>query len=99
MSSPSVDFDLSSSFASDTYDDLTPSSTTSIPVHAASNILEIFRLCVIVLGIMGAIANGLVCFLLVQLEWKKTGSTNILVINQLCLDLFSCIFLVMIYSH
>ena len=97
MSSPSVDFDLSSTFTTETYNDFTHSATTSTSVQAASNILGIVKLCVIVMGIMGTIGNGLVCFLLVHMEWKKKGSTNILVINQLCLDLFSCIFLVIIY--
>ena len=58
----------------------------------------VFQGCVIAVAVVGALANGLLCFLLVQLERKKPGSTNLLILNQMSLDCLTCTALVVIYS-
>ena len=56
-----------------------------------------FKASVVVIGIVGTLANGLLCVLLAQLEWKKRGSINILIFNQMSLDFFSCFWLTVTY--
>ena len=77
----------------DTVDDVESNiSSTATSTHpAASTSVMSLQSCVVALAIIGAMEKGSVCFLLVQLERKKRGSTNLLIINQLCIDLFSCI--------
>ena len=73
-------------------------SSIAASTSTVSTSLMSLQSCVVALAIIGAVANGSVCFLLVQLERKKSGSTNLLIINQQCIDLFSCIFAIIGYS-
>ena len=53
----------------------------------------------IVVGIVGAIANGVVmCIFLTQTKKTKLTTSSKFVINQLCLDLFSCLSVVITYG-
>jgi len=54
-----------------------------------------FRCAVIVIGIVGTAANGLIVYALLA---SKQHKKHLLIVNQNVLDLFSCIFLVIIYA-
>ena len=68
---------------------------TLVPVPAG---LQLFQTSVLVLGAVGVVANGLVCVLLAQMQSKKRASTNLLILNQLALDLYTCAILVVLGS-
>lgn len=65
---------------------------------AASRSVVAFESCVLFIGVVGAISNGTLCIILAQMEFKKSGSTNTLILNQTTLDFLSCFFIVVIYS-
>ena len=69
------------------------SATIATTKSDVATTLKIFQGFIIAIGVIGIIANGLICFLLLQMEWKKRRSTNLLILNQLFLDLFSCLFI------
>lgn len=60
---------------------------TLVPVPTS---LQILRTSVLVLGVVGVAANGLVCILLAQAQSKKRRLSNLLILNQLRLDLYTC---------
>jgi len=54
-----------------------------------------FRLAVVVIGVIGTAANGLILYALVA---SKQHKSHVLIVNQNALDLFGCIFLVISYA-
>jgi hypothetical protein len=58
----------------------------------------IFQALVISIGTVGTLANGMVLMLLVTSSQLKKQSVNILFINQMSLDLFGCVWLLITYS-
>jgi hypothetical protein len=61
--------------------------------------LEIFEALVVFIGIVGTLANGIVLsMLLMSAEPKKLSGVNMLFINQMSLDLFSCVWLVIVFA-
>ena len=74
------------------------SSPTSAMVNADPVTLRVFLGCVIVMGFVGSLTNGWVCYVLTWAEWKKRGSVNLLILNQICIDLLTSVFLVVTYG-
>jgi hypothetical protein len=63
-----------------------------------SSTLDYFSIMVIIAGVIGTFANGLVLYVLCTLDEIKKNMTNILFINQMAADLFSCFMLVVVFS-
>jgi len=58
-----------------------------------------FQIAVVVIAVIGAIANGLNLFVLVVVKQdKKKNSMNVLLINQILIDLYSCVTLLITYA-
>lgn len=60
--------------------------------------LPIFQALVISIGVVGTLANGIVLLVLFKSTQSKKQTVNMLFINQVSLDLFSCFWLVIVYS-
>lgn len=60
--------------------------------------LHIFEALVISIGAVGTFANGAVLSVLFEATHEKKQIVNILLINQISLDMFSCFWLVIVYS-
>ena len=67
----------------------------AITLGASRGIKFYFQLFVVITGVIGTAANGLVLYALVA---SKQHKKHVLIVNQNVLDLFSCFFLVTIYS-
>ena len=60
---------------------------------------QIFQGCVIFIGLIGTTANGIVIVILLwQLRRRKLSTSNKFILNQLALDLCSCVSLVLVYG-
>jgi len=59
-----------------------------------SNILFYFRIAVLVIGVIGTAANGVITYAMIA---SKQHKKHLLIFNQNALDLFSCIFLAVTY--
>jgi 7 transmembrane receptor (rhodopsin family) len=60
--------------------------------------LDYFGIVAIVAGAVGTVANGLVLYVLCTLEEVTKNMTNVLFINQMAADLYSCVMLVIVFS-
>ena len=60
------------------------------------NVMLIFVSFVILIGIIGCIANGLVLSVLLSPK-QRTQTSNLLLVNQVAMDLYSCILLIVSY--
>lgn len=80
-------------------EDLTTSyhSTASIGLQRSDISTVIFQAFVVAIAVVGTLANGSLCALLAQLECNKRGSINILILNQMSIDFFSCFWLFVVY--
>ena len=60
----------------------------------------IFEYCAISIGIIGTLANGIVfaIFILSQKKKAKLATSSEFILNQLALDLFSCVSLILVYG-
>jgi hypothetical protein len=75
------------------------SSTISEPNAYSTDIgLPIFQALVVSIGVIGTLANGTVLLVLFSSTQSKKQTVNMLFINQISLDLFSCFWLVIVYS-
>lgn len=73
--------------------------TTAEPNSYSGDVgLPIFQALVICIGIVGTCANGIVLLVLFNSTQSKKKTVNMLIINQMSLDLFSCFSLVIVYS-
>ena len=65
-----------------------------------NNLVEfIFQYSVIIVGIVGTLANGIVIMIfLKQSNGTKISTSNKLILNQLSIDLFSCMSLILVYG-
>ena len=59
--------------------------------------MSVFEVFVVAIGFVGLIANGFNFVVMIQIELMKQRSTNLLISNQVCLDLFSSVFLIQTY--
>ena len=75
--------------------DCSPSTSSALLTNPET--LSVFQGFVVAIGVVGLIANGFVFVVMVQIELKKQRSTNLLILNQVCLDLFSSMFLIPTY--
>ena len=77
-----------------------PQNTTTNPTSQDGNSKEVvFQYCVTLVGIVGAIANAVVLMIfLTQTKKTKLSTSTKFVVNQLSLDLFSCLSLIMTYG-
>ena len=71
--------------------------STVAPVAVISR-LQILQGTVVATGIVGAVANSFVFCLLADHECRKRESVNPLILNQVFLDLFSCISVIITYG-
>ena len=58
----------------------------------------LFRSMVVFIGIVGTFANALVLYAMLKSKQVTKNSVNILFVNQMSLDLFSCFWLIISYS-
>src|SRR6218665_2444365 len=65
-------------------------------IGVASNVMLVFFSFVILIGIIGSIANGLVLRVLLSPK-LRIQTSNLLIINQVATDLYSCILLIIAY--
>src|SRR6218665_1956481 len=65
-------------------------------IEVASDVMLIFFSFVILIGIIGCVANGLVFSVLLSPK-IRTQTSNLLIINQVAMDLYSCILLIVSY--
>src|SRR6218665_34856 len=65
-------------------------------IEVASDVMLIFFSFVILIGIIGSTANGLVLRVLLSPK-LRTQTSNLLIINQVAMDLYSCILLIVSY--
>src|SRR6218665_902630 len=65
-------------------------------IEVASDVMLVFFSFVIMIGIIGSIANGLVLRVLLSPK-LPTQTSNLLIINQVAMDLYSCILLIVSY--
>lgn len=79
------------------FTDAVPSALSQSSSMQESSTLIIFRGFVVAIGVIGVVANSLVCSVMIQIERKKRRTSNLLILNQLCLDLFASIFLIPTY--
>ena len=73
------------------------SDQSTVATNPASQTNTIFQCIVFVMGMIGATANGFVIIILVRSESGKKKTTSSFIINQLALDLFSCVSLILTY--
>jgi len=69
--------------------------TSPAPAPSLSDVGLYFQCAVVVVGILGAAANGLIIYAMVA---SKQHTKQVLIFNQNALDLASCVFLVLTYS-
>jgi len=75
---------------------MTTAGTTQIMTSSWSRGMEFYFKCaVIIIGAFGTAANGLILYALVA---SKQHKKNVLIVNQNILDVFTCLFLITIYS-
>jgi len=87
---------LSVAMTTETVDDVTQTTSTSVVTSWSSHGIEFYFQCaVIVIGVVGTAANALILYAMVA---SKQHKKNILIFNQNILDLFSCILLVITYA-
>jgi len=87
---------LSVAMTTETVDDFTQTTSTSVMTSSSSRGIEFYFQCaVIVIGVVGTAANALILYAMVA---SKQHKKHILIYNQNILDLFSCIFLVITYA-
>jgi hypothetical protein len=73
--------------------------TTAEPdAYPADRGLLIFQALVVSIGVVGTLANGNVLLVLFSSTQSKKQTVNMLIINQISLDFFSCFWLVIVYS-
>ena len=73
-------------------------STSAAGISSGSKNYYVFESLVVIIGIVGSLANGLVLYVMCTTRQLKKSSINILFVNQMSLDLFSCVWLVISYS-
>ena len=95
---PSVTIGVTEDVVKSDYISTASTSTAANGLEALSLSTIYYQAFVIAIAIVGTLANGSVCALLAQLELRKRGAINILILNQLSLDLFSCLWLLVTYS-
>jgi len=84
------------SMTTETVDDVTQTTSTSVMTSSSSRGIEFYFQCaVIVIGVVGTAANALILYAMVA---SKQHKKNILIFNQNIIDLFSCTFLVITYA-
>src|SRR5207245_1749447 len=59
--------------------------------------LKPYQICLIIIGSFGLLANAFALLAMASKELLKHPS-NLLIMNQMALDLFSCVFIIMGYS-
>lgn len=69
------------------------SSETIIP-HAP----ELYLVGAVTIGIVGIIANGVLCFLLFYNKKTRKGTCNVLILNQTLIDFFACLLLLVTFA-
>jgi 7 transmembrane receptor (rhodopsin family) len=74
------------------------SAPTTLALLVTDAGLRAFQALVVSIGLTGALANGLVLFVLVISTQPRKQTINMLFINQMSLDLFSCVWLVIVYT-
>jgi 7 transmembrane receptor (rhodopsin family) len=78
--------------------DWTSSTTSSIEDIPISATQFYFQVAVVVIAVIGSFANGGVLFILLTGKQVKKKMMNVLLINQVAIDLYSCVTLVITYS-
>ena len=73
------------------------SDQSTVATNSASQTNTVFQCIVLVMGMIGATANGFVIIILVRSESGKKKAASSFIINQLALDLFSCVSLILTY--
>ena len=73
------------------------SDQSTVATNPTSQTNTVFQCIVLVMGMIGASANGFVIIILVRSELGKKKATSSFIINQLALDLFSCVSLILTY--
>jgi len=80
----------------ETVDDVIQTTSASVMISSSSRgILFYFRCAVIVIGVVGTVANALILYAMVA---SKQHKKHILIFNQNIIDLFSCLSLVITYA-
>lgn len=74
------------------------SSSSSATFEDGDAGLQVFRALVVSIGVTGTLANGIVLVVLLGWTHPKKHTVNTLFVNQVSLDLFSCIWLTIVYS-
>jgi len=92
LSTSSHLLDVMSTDQGDTTETTGESGVTSASSHRDAMYFEWF---VVIIGVIGTVANGLVLYALVA---SKQHKKHELIVNQNALDLYSCLFLVIIYG-
>ena len=66
---------------------------------AKTKAIVAFESCIVAIGIIGTVANGFVILILIcaRIKHGRLKTTNTFLINQLVIDWFSCVFLVVTY--
>jgi hypothetical protein len=67
-------------------------------IHEKPFTIDYFAITAIIAGAVGIFANGLVLYVLCTLDEIKKNMTNVLFINQMTADLFSCVMLVVVFT-
>jgi len=78
-----------------TTDETTVTGGNTMTSPSSRGIEFYFHVAIVVIGVIGTAANGLILYALVA---SKQHHKHVLIVNQNALDLFSCIFLVITYA-
>ena len=70
------------------------------PQDEANNLVKlIFQYSVIIAGIVGTLANGIVIMIFLKQSYgTKMSTSNKLILNQMTIDLISCMSLILVYG-
>jgi hypothetical protein len=74
-----------------------PEGTTST-VQDDSTSMHVFEVLVVAIGTVGTLANGFMLYVMCTVKQLKKHTINVLFVNQMSLDLYSCVWLVIVYA-
>jgi len=94
LSNDDYNLDVSTWNDSSTVDTFPDNSTLS---NASPESVVPFEVCILLIGAVGLTSNGLVLYILITNVSRKQ-STNLLIMNQIALDMFACLFLIVCYA-
>jgi len=69
--------------------------TTGVTSSTSRGAVWYFECCVLVVGVIGTAANGLILYALVA---SKQHKKQVLIVNQNALDFYTCLLLVIVYG-